>query len=116
LVDGGTFNKGVSVKVTIEMAYARRNPLEGLIFHSDRGSQYAGEGFRRSLLQKGFVASMSGKGNCYDNAHAESFFHTIKVEEVYGKTLGLDRRQNQVYLSISRYFITGLGSITNGDI
>ncbi len=69
---------------SLDMAYARRRPEGGLIFHSDRGSQYASEGFRRSLLQKGFVASMSGKGNCYDNAYAASFFHTIKVEEVYG--------------------------------
>jgi putative transposase len=85
---------------SLEMAYARRNPLEGLIFHSDRGSQYASEGFRRSLLQKGFVASMSGKGNCYDNAHAESFFHTIKVEEVYGKTY---RSREEAKSSIFEY-------------
>ena len=82
------------------MAYARRNPLEGLIFHSDRGSQYASEGFRRSLMQKGFIASMSGKGNCYDNAHAESFFHTIKVEEVYGNTY---RSRQEAKLSIFEY-------------
>jgi transposase InsO family protein len=69
---------------SLEMAYAGRRPEGGVIFHSDRGSQYASGGFRRSLERKGFVASMSGKGNCYDNAYAESFFHTIKVEEVYG--------------------------------
>jgi len=69
---------------SFEMACWRRNPEKGLIFHSDRGSQYASEEFRKALMQKGFIASMSGKGNCYDNAYAESLFHTIKVEEVYG--------------------------------
>jgi transposase InsO family protein len=68
---------------SLEMAYMRRNPGKGLIFHSDRGSQYASDEFRRSLSRKGFIASMSGKGNCYDNAYAESLFHTIKVEEAY---------------------------------
>jgi len=71
---------------SLEMAYRRRASGKGLIFHSDRGSQYASDEFRRSLLQKGIIASMSGKGNCYDNAYAESFIHTIKVEEVYGSS------------------------------
>jgi len=69
---------------SFEVACGRRNPEEGLIFHSDRGSQYASDEFRRTLVQRGFTASMSGKGNCYDNAYAESLFHTIKLEEVYG--------------------------------
>jgi len=69
---------------SLEMACMRRNPGKGLIFHSDRGSQYASGDFRRLLSRKGIIASMSGKGNCYDNAYAESLFHTIKVEEVYG--------------------------------
>ena len=69
---------------SFEMALGRRDPEQGLIFHSDRGSQYASEEFRRALTQMGFKASMSGKGNCYDNAYAESLFHTIKLEEVYG--------------------------------
>jgi len=69
---------------SLEMACMRRNPGKGLIFHSDRGSQYASEEFRRLLSRKGIIGSMSGKGNCYDNAYAESLFHTIKIEEVYG--------------------------------
>jgi len=67
-----------------DMACGRRKPEEGLIFHSDRGSQYASEEFRKALVRMGFTSSMSGKGNCYDNAYAESLFHTIKIEEVYG--------------------------------
>ncbi len=61
----------------------RRKPKAGLIFHSDRGSQYASKAFRDLLGEYSFLQSMSGKGNCYDNAVAESFFHTLKTEEVY---------------------------------
>lgn len=55
-----------------------------IIFHSDRGSQYASAAFTRKLKALGFVASMSRKGNCWDNAVAESFFATLKAEEVTG--------------------------------
>ena len=56
----------------------------GAIVHSDRDSQYASNGFRRLLQQSGFRQSMSGKGNCYDNAQAESFFSRFKAELVEG--------------------------------
>ena len=59
--------------------------LKKLIFHSDRGSQYASNLFRDYLKQLGVRSSMSGKGNCYDNAVAESFFSTLKREEVNRK-------------------------------
>lgn len=64
-------------------AVGNRKPPAGLIFHSDRGSQYASKVFRRWLKRFGMIQSMSRKGNCYDNACAESFFHSLKVEEVY---------------------------------
>lgn len=64
-------------------AVERRKPGRGVIFHSDRGSQYASNEFRSVLAQGGFVQSMSGKGNCYDNAIVETFFHTLKTELVY---------------------------------
>ena len=64
-------------------ALMRRNPHEGLIFHSDRGSQYASRRFRTILSSYRLIQSMSGKGNCYDNAYAESFFGTIKTELEY---------------------------------
>jgi putative transposase len=64
-------------------AVKNRPIKEGLIFHSDRGSQYASDDFRALLKQYKCNQSMSRKGNCWDNAVAESFFKTIKVEELY---------------------------------
>lgn len=55
----------------------------GVLFHSDRGSQYASTGFQSALIARGFIPSMSRKGNCWDNAVAESFFATIKNEEAH---------------------------------
>jgi transposase InsO family protein len=65
------------------MALARRRPPHGLLHHSDRGSQYASGDYQRLLAQHGIVSSMSRRGNCWDNAVAESFFATIKVELVH---------------------------------
>ena len=64
-------------------AVKRYRPLPGLIFHSDRGIQYACDDFRGLLKRYKVIQSMSGKGNCYDNAVAESFIHTLKTELVY---------------------------------
>jgi len=61
-------------------ATARRRPRPGLVVHSDRGAQYAGEHFQRLLSQRDFISSMSRKGNCWDNAPMESFFATLKRE------------------------------------
>ena len=58
----------------------------GLIHHSDRGVQYASNEFRALLKNYGIECSMSRKGDCWDNAVAESFFHTLKVELINGKT------------------------------
>jgi putative transposase len=66
----------------LHMAIGQRGPCVGLIHHSDRGVQYASAEFRAVLDAHGFVASMSRKGNCYDNAAKESFFHTLKTELV----------------------------------
>jgi transposase InsO family protein len=67
----------------LNMAIVNRNPPKGVIHHSDRGVQYASHDYVKALLQYGFLISMSRKGNPYDNATAESFFKTLKVEEVY---------------------------------
>ena len=64
-------------------AMIRRKPSSDPIFHSDRGSQYASDRFTTVLRGHGIIQSMSGKGNCYDNAVTESFFHTLKTELVY---------------------------------
>ena len=68
------------------MALARRRPPQGLVHHSDRGSQYASAAYQARLAQHGIRASMSRRGNCWDNAVAESFFATLKVELVHGVT------------------------------
>ena len=64
----------------LRMAREARAPAPGLIHHSDRGSQYTSRDYRAELAAHGMVASMSGKGDCYDNAVAESFFSTLEFE------------------------------------
>jgi len=64
-------------------AVKARKPRAGLIFHSDRGSQYCSNNFRYILNQLGMIQSMSRKGDCYDNAPIESFWGTLKTELVY---------------------------------
>lgn len=71
------------VLTAFRRAVRSKQPPSGVIFHSDRGVQYASTDFRTELKGLGFIQSMSGKGNCYDNAPMESFFGTLKVEEVY---------------------------------
>lgn len=67
----------------LDNAVVSRRPAPGLIHHSDRGSQYASEAYRARLAALGFVASMSRRGNCYDNAKTESFWSTLKLEWLY---------------------------------
>jgi transposase InsO family protein/transposase-like protein len=69
----------------LTMALWRRGFPKGVIFHSDRGSQYCSKEYQRLLNRHGLLCSMSGKGCCYDNACAESFFHTLKVELIHGE-------------------------------
>jgi putative transposase len=71
------------VSKALTMAITNRRPDKGAIFHSDRGSQYASNKIRNILAHYGFRQSMSGKGNCYDNAITETFFSTLKKELVY---------------------------------
>jgi transposase InsO family protein len=67
----------------LEMAINREHPPEGLIHHSDRGSQYASADYRQILLNSSILQSMSRKGNCWDNAPMESFYDSLKCEHVY---------------------------------
>jgi putative transposase len=67
----------------LAMAVARRLPSEGLMAHTDRGSQYASEHYQTLLLKHGIECSMSGKGQCWDNAPMESFFASLKKELVH---------------------------------
>jgi putative transposase len=71
------------VNQALSMAICQRQPTAGLIMHTDRGSQYGADSYRQLLSQHGLQPSMSRKGNCWDNAVAESFFHTLKTELIY---------------------------------
>jgi transposase InsO family protein len=71
------------VASALEQALLRRKPDAGLIHHSDRGCQYTSQLFQGILKKHGILVSMSGTGNCYDNAAMESFFHTLKTEHVH---------------------------------
>lgn len=88
-VIGWSFSNGMSAQETIlpawRMACQNRPIKKELIFHSDRGIQYACKTFRNLLKNNLITQSMSRKGNCWDNAVAESFFKTLKVERVYRK-------------------------------
>ena len=67
----------------LDMALKSRKPPQGLLHHSDRGSQYASADYQRALEQRGIRCSMSRKGNCWDNAVVESFFSSLKMELVH---------------------------------
>ena len=72
-----------------KMAVARRRQPKHLVYHSDRGSVYASKDFKELLADNDITPSMSRKGNCWDNAVAESFFDTLKVELIYQKDFSL---------------------------
>ena len=74
---------GKMIMNALRMAIWRRRPFRGLIFHSDRGSQYCSNDFQNMLKTHGMISSMSRKGNCWDNAVAESFFGSLKTERVF---------------------------------
>ena len=73
------------VASALDMAIFQRRPNPGLMHHSDRGVQYASDDYQQTLKDLEIVASMSRKGNCWDNAMMESFFGSLKIEWVYGK-------------------------------
>lgn len=82
-VVGWSLSRSLESSFVIEalhMAILHRQPKAGLVFHSDRGIQYASLAFREELRKNGMLQSMSGKGQCLDNAVAESFFGTLKAE------------------------------------
>lgn len=86
LVVGWAISRSIDARLTLaalRAATASRNPPAGCLHHSDRGVQYAALDYRAELAASGLVGSMSRRGNPYDNAKAESFMKTLKVEEVY---------------------------------
>ena len=95
------------VLAALDMAYTKRSPQHGLIFHSDRGSQYASLLTRQWLTQQGIRQSMSGTGNCYDNAPMESFWHSLKVEETHGQHFATrDEAKHSVFAYIEGWYNT----------
>jgi transposase InsO family protein len=83
---GWSLNNRMSRKLIMDalrMAVWRRQPISGLLFHSDRGSQYCSRDFQKMLKTHGMISSMSRKGNCWDNSVAESFFGHLKTERVF---------------------------------
>lgn len=83
----------------------KRKPSKGLIFHSDRGSQYASHNFQKLLANYGAICSMSRKGNCWDNAVAESFFKIIKSELIYDcKYSTREEARNSIFEYIEAFY------------
>lgn len=88
------------VNDAMQMAIWQRKPPKGLIWHTDRGSQYASKEHRALLKQHHIKQSMSRKGDCWDNAVAESFFHTLKTELVFHERY---KTREQAHASIFEY-------------
>jgi putative transposase len=86
---GWTIPRTRTVAVTLralKRAIAARNPKPGLIFHSDRGIEYSAYDYQAFLRSQGIVPSMNRPRNCQDNAHMESFFHSLKAELTHQRT------------------------------
>ena len=105
-VVGWSLGDRITKELTIsalEQAIGRENPDEGLIFHSDRGSQYAAYAYQEVLGKYCIRQSMSRKGNCYDNACMESFFSTLKKDIIYGRRF---KTREEAKLAIIEYIET----------
>ena len=101
---GYSLSRSLTAETTVipalEMAVVQQQPPVGVIFHSDQGVQYASKLFRAKLAEHKMIQSMSGKGNCYDNAVTESFFKTMKSEWIYGKRF---RNREELQKSLFEY-------------
>ena len=101
----------------MRQAILRRNPTKGLICHTDRGSQYAGNDFKAILAQNEFVGSMSRKGDCWDNAVAESFFHTLKVELIHrNKFRTREEAKRKIFEYVEMYYNRRRAHSTLGNL
>ena len=114
---GWAYGKRKDVALTLtalERAVRYRKPPRGLIFHTDRGIEYAAGAFRQRAAELGIVQSMNRPGKVTDNAHIESFFHSMKTDIVHGLTFTEDRQiQNAVRAYIPFYNGTRLHSSLN---
>lgn len=104
MVVGWSLSKDMSATNTVIRAFLNaclmRRPTKGFIFHSDRGVQYACDDFTNLICKHHGVQSMSRKGDCWDNAVAESFFKTLKVESIYKNKI---QTEKQAYSIIFNY-------------
>jgi transposase InsO family protein len=94
---GWTVARNRTQEVTLralKRAIALRDPKPGLLFHSDRGIEYSAYGYQTFLRSRGIVPSMNRSRNCQDNAHMESFFHSLKAELVHQRTFASDAQLN----------------------
>jgi len=99
----------------LNKAIMRRRPGHGLMIHSDRGVQYASGDFRTMLQRHGFVQSMSRKGDCWDNAVAESFFHTIKTQLIHhSRYQSAEEAERSLFHYIEAYYNRRRKHSTNG--
>jgi len=87
-------------RAALFQALRKRNPGPGLVFHSDRGVEYAAHAYRAIMSRQGFTQSMNRPGQINDNAHMESFFHSMKSEYIHGKTFDIDEQLRQ---TVRRY-------------
>lgn len=85
-------------------ALRKRRPQAGLFLHTDRGIEYAALNYRAALAQHGLVQSMNRPGRMNDNAHMESFFHSLKTEYLYGKRFDTDAQLRLTLLSYLQFY------------
>jgi putative transposase len=88
----------------LRMAWFRRRTSNGLIFHSDRGSQYASGDFQKQLSAFGMRGSMSRKGDCWDNAVTETLFGSLKVERLHGMRFATRRQAKDEVIDWLRFY------------
>jgi len=89
----------------LQMAIWRRRKPQGVIIHSDRGSQYCSNDYQKLLAENGFICSMSKRGDCYDNASMESWNHSFKVEAIHGEKFSTRAdAKNHVFEYIDIYY------------
>jgi hypothetical protein len=107
-VVGWALGRSLAAQLTVaalEQAIAQRQPLPGLVHHSDRGSQYACREYVKLLASQGMIPSMSRPANPYDNASCESFMRTLKREEIYANTYrDLEDLRAHIEEFIERYY------------
>lgn len=108
-MDDTMTEKLVSDALTMALGCVAMKP--GAIHHSDRGSQYASYSFQTLLEANELTPSMSRKGNCWDNAPTESFFHSLKTKLIYFEITKPERRLRRAFLNISKYSTIAKGCI-----